>query len=124
LPPAYNAFIPNKSEAVSAMFREVVYRHGSPFLSEGVEANDCVNVNDEIGLDSFLSYTLPEYLSDLAEYDDIRVVHVTGNTYSFSNGSSCRLEQRTERIPLEALDSETIAVLVEGCPCLFHAAGL
>ena len=79
------------------MQRTVVYR---------LEGNDRQNVNDEIGLDSFLSYTLAEHLEDLAS-DGIRLIGANGPAHIFSNHSVQLLVEARERIDPAQLDEDT-----------------
>jgi hypothetical protein len=77
--------------------RSVVYRHAAEL---------CINVNNEIGLEPFLSYTLSEHLEDLAS-DGLTVVSVEGDVHRFSDGSTRVLREVPESIDLAGLDIET-----------------
>lgn len=99
------------------MYREVVYRSFPRSISnrtpDSSPGSDGVNVNDEIGLDSFCSYSLPEYLVDLARYEQRYLVEQSGNRYKFHDGTEFILVQREEEVVLDSLCRETLS-LIEG----------
>lgn len=80
------------------MNRLVVYRSETQ-QTTGVSAITPVNVNDEIGLDSFLDYKLSEHLEDLAA-NGLTLVSAEGDLHTFSDGSQQILQERTEAIDM------------------------
>lgn len=85
------------------MQRTVVIRH---------HAHGEENVNNEIGLEPYSSYSVSEYLEDLAT-DGVTVLAHHGNVYALSNGTVEILQQRMERIPVDTLDELTRSLVVE-----------
>ena len=100
------------------VYRDVVFRCCSTVsLAASAPAlllsSEGVNVNDEIGLDPFCSYTLAEYLVDLAKHDGLYVVRQYGDVYTFHNGTKMILNQ--QRLPVdEGLLNEEEIGLVTG----------
>ena len=86
------------------MQRTVVIRH---------ENRGLVNVNDEIGLEPYSSYTLKEYLEDQALEEGRIVETVFGKLYWFSDGTTEVLEQHSQRIAVDPLNADTRARGVE-----------
>jgi hypothetical protein len=84
------------------MLRTVVYR---------LDESGSVNVNDEIGLDPFLSYTVDDHLEDLAG-EGIHLLHAAEGCYLFSNGAQMQLSQRAEAIRMYSVDEETSYMLL------------
>ena len=80
------------------MQRTVVYR---------LEGNRQTNVNDEIGLDPFLSYTLAEHLEDLAS-EGMMLAGVNDAVHLFKDHTIQVLVQRRERIETGRLDEDTM----------------
>jgi hypothetical protein len=73
-------------------------------------ANSIVNVNDEIGLASYLGYTILEHLEDLAG-DGIVLASRSGNIFTFADGHAINLIETTEVVDESRLDPETLALL-------------
>lgn len=90
-----------------AVTRKVVYRADPRFPDSG-----SVSVNDELGLEPFCSYEIPEYLCDLETHDGLRLVSIKGSLFRFEGGEELRLEEREEPIDVERLDSETLLVML------------
>lgn len=67
-------------------------------------------LNDEIGLDPFLSYTIQEHIEDLSG-EGIRILSAEGNFYRFSDGSACFLDEMKVRVNQSALDLETLVLV-------------
>lgn len=84
------------------MQRTVVYR---------VAGLQHFNVNNEIGLEPFASYTLKDYLEDLAG-EGIRLLSVSGPCHVFSDHSVQILQQKQERIDLSQMDEATLMVVL------------
>jgi hypothetical protein len=84
------------------MNRTVVLR-GDPTDSE----LSPVIVNDEIGLDPYVDYTIQDHLEDLAMVDGVSVLTVTGNQYRMSDGSLILLEERKVPVDETKLDLAT-----------------
>lgn len=84
------------------MQRTVVFR------LEGIAR---INVNDEIGLDAYSSYTIPEHLEDLAG-DGRELIASHDNVYIFADHSVMILEQKREHINMDRLDEETKMIIL------------
>ena len=87
------------------MRKQVVYRYDSEAATEGhlFTFLKCINVNNEIGLDPTSSYTLPQHLADLQEYEGLNVSMQYGNVVIFSDGQMKVFDQRDEQIVGEAV---------------------
>jgi hypothetical protein len=75
------------------------------------------SVNDQIGLDPYCSYGIPDYLCDLETEEGLKLVGVEGNLFSFEGGITMILEEREELIDVECLDSETLIAMLSSLVC-------
>ena len=98
--------IPNLAEHhKDSMTRKTVVRFAFPFDPHPV------NVNDEIGLDPHLDYTLTQHLEDL-EHSGPALRHNNGILELLRvDGSSVFLGEFTEKINVALLDEETATLV-------------
>lgn len=90
------------------MTRKVVYRRASCSHQPG----GSIPVNDEIGLEPFCSYEIPDYLCDLEMHDGMKLVFTSGDLFVFDGGVAMWLEEREEKIDLDRLDSESLLAVI------------
>lgn len=90
------------------MTRTVVYRQDLPnsFTLNASEHTLSYNINDVIGLDGFLDYSIKSYLEDLAQ-DGLVVSSVANGIYSFVDGTSVRLKEAKELINIEDMNPDS-----------------
>lgn len=88
------------------MMRQTVYRYEERRNDAGTFQIG-INVNDEIGLDPFVDYTLLEHLENLRNLD-VSVIGVNEDVYTFSDGSQQILQQREEEIETRILDPKSL----------------
>ena len=84
------------------MIRQTVYRYEERSTEVG-SFQVGINVNDELGLEPSLDYTLAEHLENL-ESIDLIVASVDEDVYTFSDGSQQILQQREEEVEVRSLD--------------------
>ena len=85
------------------MIRQTVYRYEERKSDVGTFQMG-INVNDELGIEPHLDYTLAEHLAILASID-LTVTSVEADVATFCDGSTQILQQREEEVAVESLNS-------------------